>query len=267
METVSQEFSDQKQSYFTRLGREQKQAFKLHKASGLWDREDGKKEWGNVSKHCLVEIARVDILANTLGLSEEITNDLKTAAALHDFYKKGEVQNLDNGGLNWASFEKSVAEAESEMYEAGFSDRVIRLASAIGHGHPKSIIRAEQLLNQPLSAEDMAFLIMHYVDSYTVGSDRVNSPETLEDGQKINDIDRRYLKIAQNPRINDLNEAGREYFHGETLVATQRRVAHLVEDKLAELVSKKNNRPIDPLDLPNFIDQELHARIEHLFIH
>ena len=267
METVSQEFSDQKQSYFTRLGREQKQAFKLHKASGLWDREDGKKEWGNVSKHCLVEIARVDILANTLGLSEEITNDLKTAAALHDFYKKGEVQNLDNGGLNWASFEKSVAEAESAMSEAGFSERVICIASAIGHGHPKSIIGAEQLLNQALSKEDIAFLIMHYVDSYTVGSDWSNSPETLEDGQKINDIGRRYLKIAQYSRINDLNEAGREYFHGETLVATQRRVAHLVEDKLAELVSKKNNRPIDPLDLPNFIDQELQARIEHLFIH
>lgn len=261
METYSREFTDRRRAYFVKLALESKEALKLHKTSGLWGKKDGKKEWGNVTEHSLVEIARVDVLAAMLDLPQEIIRDLKTAAALNGFYKRDEVQNLGNDGLNWASFEKSAEEAERTMHEAGFDDRVIRLAFAIGHGRPRSIIRAEQLLNQTLSEEDMAFLIMHYVDSYTIESNWAHLPETLESGGKINDVDRRYLKMEQNPRLNDLNESGREYFQGETLLYAQRRVSHLVEEKLAQLVSQKLNTSIDPLKLPNLVDQEIHTRI------
>lgn len=40
----------------------------------------------------LVEVARVEVLADMLGLDPDTTHNLKIGAALHDFFKKGETR-------------------------------------------------------------------------------------------------------------------------------------------------------------------------------
>lgn len=267
METSSQEFIDKKKglrkrrAYFFKLGLEVREALKLHKTSGLWDGRGRERAWGNISEHCLVEVARVSIFADILGLSQEIKRDLMTAAALHDFFKKGERGILESGGLTSESFEKSAEEINLRMHKARFGDSVIRMVNAIGHGRPRSILEAEQLLGKPLSEQKIASLVIHYVDAYTVGSDWTQPSEISSDGKRINDMDRRYQEMEQNPRLIQLNEEGEKYFPGEKLLSAQLRVGHLVEAKLADLVSQKLNTPVDPLELPNFIDKELQARI------
>ena len=86
---------DKKREYFVRLGLQMREALKLHKKAGLWERKEGKRDWGNVSEHCLVETARVNVFADKLGLSEDVKKDLATAAALHDSFKKGEKEIVE----------------------------------------------------------------------------------------------------------------------------------------------------------------------------
>src|SRR5207245_9250083 len=80
----------QQRVYFVRLSFQGFSAFRMHKAIGLWERRDGVDEqvsWRNGSEHCLVEMARVKVLATALTLSEAVQKDLLDAAAMHDLYK------------------------------------------------------------------------------------------------------------------------------------------------------------------------------------
>lgn len=142
-----------------------------------------------------------------------------TAAALHDFFKKREREILGSGGLTYEGFKKSAKETDLRIHNAGFSDSVVRLVNAIGNGRPESIAEAERLLGEPLSEQNIAFLVMHYVDTCTVGGDWAQPSEISTDGKRINDIDRRYKKMKHDPRLIQLDEKGGEYFQGEKLLS------------------------------------------------
>ncbi|MBI4778927.1 hypothetical protein HY797_00550 [Candidatus Falkowbacteria bacterium] len=79
-------FERQKTKYFYRLAIKTREMLKFHKVVGLWQRKGGERDWGNVSEHCLVEVARADIFAEKLKLAGEVKRDLVMAAALHDFF-------------------------------------------------------------------------------------------------------------------------------------------------------------------------------------
>lgn len=258
-----EQFIDKKRQYFVGLGLRMREALRLHKKAGLWERKDGNRDWGSVSEHCLVEVARVDILADKLNLPEDIRKNLNTAAALHDFFKKGEKEIVTSEGLSWDSFEKASEESTRQMREAGFNERIIRLANSIGHG---SLVETESILNkESLSSEDVAYLVLHYVDDYTIGSDWANPIENIDDKQ-INDLDRRVDKNKANQRYARLNEEGRTKLSGETAFEAQRRIGHLVEEKLATLIAVAENTDqiIDPKELPQFIDREIQSKIAGL---
>lgn len=88
---IESESEDQKKTkYFSDLALSVKDAFRLHKKFGQLTDEEGKRPWGNVSEHCLVEVARVKTLAELLNLDSHITKDLMYAAALHDISKRRE---------------------------------------------------------------------------------------------------------------------------------------------------------------------------------
>src|SRR3989344_5741892 len=83
--------TQQKTKFFANLATKNTGAFKQHAREGLWVRnEKGERDWGNVSEHCLVEIARVSVLADMIGLSKSVSKDLELAAGLHDAGKKQE---------------------------------------------------------------------------------------------------------------------------------------------------------------------------------
>ncbi len=250
---------NKKREYFIHLGLQVREALKLHKGAGLWERKEGKRDWGNVSEHCLVEVARVSVLADELELPDDIKSDLKIAAALHDFFKKGEKEIVTAEGLTWDSFERASEESSRQMKEAGFSERIIRLANSVGHG---SLIETENILNQEnLSPEDIAYLILHYVDDYTIGSEWAKEAEVLDD-KNINDLDRRIEKNKANPRYSQLDEEGRERFQGETTFEAQERIGHVVEKRLSSLLNERNRELSSPKELPQYIDQKIDNKIE-----
>lgn len=253
---MPEEFLARKCRFFGKQGLRVRAALKLHRKAGLWERCRGIKQWRNVSEHCLVEAARVGVLADWLGLPWETNRKLALAAAAHDFFKRRE---HETGARSWSELERASAAAARCMCEAGLDEEIVRLVDSVGHG---SLEATEALLAKPrLSEMDVARLVMHYVDDYTIGSAWVAPVEILPDGRRINDLDRRIDRNAANPRYATLDAEGRVRLGGETTFAVQRRVGHAVERRLAALLEAVRGRPVDPLDLPMLVDTELRARI------
>src|SRR5437588_8011011 len=110
-------FESQKRDYFFSLGLKVRRALSLHKDVGLWNRvyTDGKlvnkRDWGNVSEHCLVEVARIATLAEMLDFSEQTTRELEISATLHDFNKRYEKESMvaavKSGQSVWNAYEQS----------------------------------------------------------------------------------------------------------------------------------------------------------------
>ena len=257
-------FERKKTKFFSQLALHAKESFRLHKEAGLWERKEGKRDWGNVSEHCLVEIARSEIFADWLGFSEETKKSLMTAAALHDFNKKQEIQRVKEaiaeGKSNWEAFEISGKESQQRMTESGFSETVVWLASSVGH---TSFANTEAIMKKSeLSEDELAYLILHYIDEYTRGSEWAIPAETDRNGDRINEIDRRVDKNIANPNYHQLDEEGRAHFGGATTFQTQRRIGHEVEKLLASIISEKRGDPIESTNLPELVDQDLRTKID-----
>ena len=254
--TLEKEVKDKsaKTRYFQRLSLRTKKALVIHKYQGrLWDKEDS---WKNVSEHCLVEAARSEVFADLLGLPEDIKSDLRLAATGHDFNKRNDMEKA-NLGMNELS--KSGSQAETDMRNVGFSERVIIWIRGL---EDNRLLAVEGIASKPApSSDEIAYMVMHYLDDYTINSNWTTSVELVSDGRRINDLDRRIDKLEANPKYTDLNEEGRTIFNGETAFQAQRRVGHLIETKLAELINKKQGTTIDPLNLPEFVDERLKQRI------
>jgi hypothetical protein len=232
-------------NYYLQLALQMKDALILHRDSGLWVEKDGKPDWGNVTRHCLLCAARASIFGRLLHFSDQLTHDLMLAATLHDFFKKEEKRIVTEEGYTWQAFEKATEEAKRIMDHAGFSAIVIRIANANGHG---SLAETERLLNQvALTDEDLACLVFHYIDDYTI-DDKPVTPAEVD----LNDFDRRMQKNAEHPRYKILNEEGRQHFDGETTFECQTWIGHLVE----ELLSARLYQTYPKL-LPEFIEEEL----------
>lgn len=256
--TTIDNFGALKFKYFRNIGLEMRNALKMHKSEGLWDRVNGKRDFGNVTEHCLVEAARVDILAEFLNLPDDIKRDLKIAATLHDFFKKKEKEIVTANGLSWESFEISSQKATEALRKGGFSERVIRLVNSVGHG---SLIETEEILGKDLlSFEDKAFLIMHYVDDYTSGSDWVPQFD-INTGKSA--LDMRMDKNEANPRYHQLNEDGKSHFNGETTFQAQRRIGNLVEEKLSTIISDLIHYSVARMLLSQIVDRSIRVKIDH----
>lgn len=206
-DTPSSGRASQKWGYFASLALSHTREFRTHIKYGLWERQErgGPREWGNVSEHCLVEAARAIEFARLLDLPTDVASDLATAATLHDAYKRREAELVRERGPSWAVFEEANRQAAAALRGAGYNERVVRLTGAVGHG---SLLETEEVLSrQVLSNEDTAFLAMHYIDDYTIGSSWA-SPAEVVGGRLCNSLDFRTAKNAANPRYQQLNEDG-----------------------------------------------------------
>jgi len=260
VETHGDGFDAKKTRYFSALGLQMREALRLHKDIGLWKKVEGKRDWGNVSEHCLVEVARARVLATKLGLGQDMVHDLETAAALHDFYKAQEKKIVTEGGLNWESFDKAAQQSDDHMRQAGFNEQVVRLAGSVGH---TSLNETEKILAQPeLPENDLAYLVLHYIDDYSVGSDWAQENSIGDDGVRRNNLDRRMDANDANKRYAVLNEEGRQHFDGRTSFEAQRQIGKVVEKRLAQLLTERTGKPVDPIELPELIDNTIKAQIE-----
>lgn len=257
---ATDEFTDiQKTRYFSTLSARNGRAFRQHIAEDLWVRnENGERDWGNVSEHCLVEIARVSVLSEMIGLPGPVKKDLEVAAGLHDVHKKQQKAIVTKHGLSYESFDLAAEMSQEELIKAGFNISVVDIAGAVGS---ESLHEVEILLEKSeLTDLEKAQLIMHYVDDYTINADWATPTET-SGGRKINALDKRMDANEANERYKLLNEEGRTHFNGETTYEAQRRVGHIVENRLAQFIQKSSGRTVDPLDLPTLVDADIKTKI------
>lgn len=253
------EFEINKREYFYRLGLKVRKALQPHKAWGLWDRkpDDPKKErdWGNVSEHCLVTVARSEAFADLLGFSPAVRNGLMLAAAVHDFYKKGFKEATRNSADPRADTLRAEQESARIVGQSRLPFEAVEIVKILGD---RMILVACQIAEQPVVSElDQAKLVLRYIDDYTVGSNWVGSVDTV--GK--NSLDRRVEANDANPKYRQNSEQWREYLDGESLHEAQRRVGHLIERRLAKIINTPRKEPIEALSLPQFIDESVQLRI------
>lgn len=253
------EFENKKTLYFSKLALQTRKAMALHKERGLWLRSEGQRDWGNVTEHCLVETARVKELSAMLDLPNDVQHDLELAAAAHDYFKKDEKDIVTAAGLSWESFDQADERSEQLMRQAGFSDRVVNLAHAVGHS---AIHQAEILLQKSeLTVDETAWLVLHYVDDYTSGDEWVR-PESDDTAVGRNALDDRIDKNEANDRYRVLNQDGRKRFGGRTTFEAQRSSGHAIERWLAEKIKGWSGSAVESLRLPELIDQRIRQKIE-----
>jgi len=249
-----------KTEYFSRLARKFYSAFVLHQTQGkLWDRTDeGKRSWGNVSEHCLVEVARAGVLSDLLKFSPEAKENFMYAAALHDLSKRREKElPVSEGGISWEEYETEVSQwSEGRIVMSGFSQEIADLSEAVGHG---SLPKIEKMLEHPenLSESDITYLAMHYVDAYTRGSEWV----TPYDGV-TSELDLRAKKNKDNKTLARLQEDGKKVFNGRNYNDVMVDAVHKIEILFSRLIRERKNLAIEPARIPEFIDEQIGFQIE-----
>lgn len=230
-----------------------------------------RRPWGNVTEHCLVEAARAEVLCRWIGLPEDHTLDMKIGASLHDFPKRPEIeatrQANESGQSPLATVRKVNAESEQILIDAGFSERIRRLATASGGDAPQ-LIKTQRILDQDtLSDDDWAYLIVHFVDDCSRGADWVEPSRTNPDGTDVNVIDYR-LQAQKDKRDYDVigREIRAELAVHPTLGGLDPHdamaiLSHQIEQKLAQQIAGKTGEAINPLLIPELVDEKIRMAI------
>lgn len=265
----------QERRYWARVGFSVKEGIRIHQASGHLTKhsESLKRAWGNVTEHCLVEVNRAEVLGRWVGLPDDLISDIKIAAVLHDFYKKQEItatrQANENRTSPLAAVRSEQKEAEKMLRTAGFSSRVIRLASSPGED-ASQLIETKRILNQEnLSDEDLAYLVCHYVDDCSVGSDWVRPSYTDGDGHRVNIIDYRAEENKSKPTYGKISEEIREELKGSPFEGMNNHdvmalVSHQIEQRLVQRIKDRTGEVVDPLAIPELVDQKIRKDIEQI---
>lgn len=260
-----------KEQLFDRLRAQFPQAIELHRQFRLFELDKNGRSWANVSEHCLIETARVEVFADWLSFTTELKNDLMLAAALHDFNKRFEIEAIEAdiaaGGSGLTGYDRASEAATEKLQRSGFAEQVIRLVNSAG-GRAETLFALDAILSQAQSTDDdFACLVMYYVDSYTRGSDWVE-PAAEENGQLINDVDRRLHKIYTRPDYHRMNDESvklfknHPHFSGKTTAEVMLSLGHTIETRLSALMAQRSNQIIEPARLPEAVDEVIRASIK-----
>ena len=224
------------------------------------------QNWPNVLDHCLIEAARADIFAKLLGFSAELRDDLVTASLVHDAYKRQEVEAIKAessiGGTGMEAEIRANDTALAQLAEQKFSDRVIRLVGLVGGGAPV-VLEIQRIIDQEAhTEEELAALVVHYIDNYTRDSDPV-TPAIQESGIWINDIDRRArANMAKQQYAGIDTEWKKQYAHDqrfagknsfEVMVMVSRKIENVLMNHLSHAVTQNSG----VVQLPELIERSL----------
>lgn len=241
--------------------------WKLHRDAGkLWGEKGTRDDWRNVTRHCIKELAAVTVMAEWLCLPPKVTLDLQMAAAAHDFSKKIErtVSSAQKaGGQTWDEYQRDVIDMGAQiMRDAGIPEEVILLSDCVAH---TDFDRMNEILAKSyddISNEEIAMLVMHWVDDVTV-NDEVSGPARMEEGELKNSLDDRTLKNRNNEKIRNINEEGLRRY-GMLTPDYQRILGHRIEERLTHLINRRKNGVLqiaNPLDLAYTVDLEIGYRV------
>lgn len=244
--------------------------FRLLKAEGLLDKKDDGARIHGAPEHIVTVMsgctALAQLIKEKIGLSEKDINDLLLAAAVHDVNKDIEIDAIkmtieDNmAGFGQKGYDLASKVSEQKLKFAGVPENIIKIHNMVGHTSCPEIEKMIEKKSDLLDEEEIKKLIIHYLDDIVV--ENTINPEITqnENGQKLNALDRRCIQNENNPTYTKYNFAwinDQRNKTGETAFQMQRRVGHLVEEKLAELLDIK-----DPLSLPSVIYSQIQKNIQ-----
>lgn len=259
--------------YWAKMALGVRDGFGMHHVTGQLDKTPviRKRDWGNVTEHCLVEVARAEVLGRWVGLPEDVIADMKIAAVLHDVAKKQEIETTrqaeKEGGSPLAAYRANSAETVRLLQKSGFNEQIIRLANAPG-GQASELRETKRILDQPVIPDrDLAYLIVHYIDDCSVGSDWIRPSQMDESGKKTNIIDYRAEENKAKPSYRRISEEigeelkGHPTFDGMNNHDAMALVSHSIEEYLAQIIQQRSGEVIDPLDIPEIVDQRIRLAI------
>lgn len=260
----------QKRYYWMKQGLSVREGMKMHRVFGQL--EKGPDSWRNVPQHCLVQVPRVGILGEWIGLPQDLIADMKMAADLHDYRKKQEIAAIKQAEANGSSTVRAVSEWSEEsnrlLQEAGFNERTIIHAGSQG-GQAFELLETKTILDKTnLDPEDLAYLVCHYVDDCSVGSDWVRPSYIDENGYRANIIDYRSEENKAKPAYRKISEEIGEELRGSSFEGINNHdamaiVSHMIEQRLAQVITQVTGEVVDPLQLPELIDQKIREAIEN----
>lgn len=258
-----------KTGYWVRMALSVREGIDMHYVSGQMTKnlQTRERPWGNITEHCLVETSRAETLGKWIGLPEDLIRDMKIGAFLHDYSKRQEIiatREANKAGTSpLAAVKTEQQESEQLLIEHGFGNRVRRLASSAG-GYAPQLIETQRILDQSiLSDDDWAYLIDHYVDDCSVGVEWVEPSRINPDGTRVNIIDYRAIGNKAKADYNRISEeigaelAGHSLLGGMNNHDSMSIVSHGIEKRLAQRITERTGESIDPLLIPELVDQRI----------
>lgn len=230
----------EKTGYWQKRALQNLPAMRVAKNAGLFPK---KEEWRNVVGHELVAAEAVDVLAELVELPISKKEFLYQAALLHDVGKRKQRALINEKGESGA---KEVFHWQADfLRQNGYSEKVIQLTETVGHTSLIKLVKDPKSEILELKDEiDLASMIMHYVDSISMGSNIVSVDKRIDVLEK------------RQPPYPEVGKGG-EIFGGRTYYQIQRIVGHLIEEKLAIILGIENPRAI-----PGLIRAKIEERIE-----
>ncbi len=233
----------------------------------LPDFSKNKNEWQTTADHCLIEAARACVFADMLGFDAELKKNLASAALFHDGNKPLEIKAIQeaikDGKPNRAASNVATRKYLEELREKGVSSRVIRFISLIG-GAPEVLFEIKKILEKKIpSTEEIAALVAHYIDDYTIGGEWVEPMARVSGATFINDVDRRMERNKNNPNYKkiDIEDSlvlrGSPIFYGMSSFEAMAAVSHEIEKKLSLFIKTKSGIQVDPFSIPEMIDGKI----------
>lgn len=154
-------------------------ALKLYTDYGLLPESEG---WANIVRHCLIQAAAMEVIADGLKFQKKEKDDLVLAALVHDFYKRRELELIKKEGDSTATLEKAEEQSAKILLENNIDSEVVKITDAIG-------ITKLDLIKDPSCT--LAEKIMFYVDSITLHD------QILSLKEKVAELPSRYPHIAK----------------------------------------------------------------------
>lgn len=224
----------------------------------------------NIVDHERREVPQVDVLAELLGVNETIRHYLRQAALNHDAPKLWEKKYIGRVGATLPAFER-LEVIQDRLIKKNLRQAVKNIMAGAGvpsFARIQALLREKRRRKIPFSEWrpfEQAQAILHYVDSITIDDTWHESKAVDEKNEKVvNQLDRRSFRQegkAGNRRL-DNDARRRRVFRGESLHEAQRRLGHQLEAIFVERIRQHTDLVINPLDLPEFIDQQIREKIE-----
>ncbi len=241
-------FEKKRRLFFSRLALQHRNLLQLHREAGQTQRNEkfGKdenernKRWGDVTQHCLVELAASEILSDILHLSPQDSQDFAISALVHDAQKRSEIEKL-RGIKDPKEVERVYKESKQFLLDHEVSPRVVELTGRVAHTSLPDLATlntaGDLTLKDDVPLVDMA---MHYLDDITRGTDLVPFDVRID-----------YLESVAATRY-PYNEEGKAIWGGRTFFQAQREIGHMIEERLAATAGIDN-----PKELPKIIRDRL----------